>query len=286
MSSKKVTKQPDVSIIIVHTFEKEMIRQTLRSIRRAAPKVSYEILLVDNNPRAGMKDVLDVEFSEVRYFKNQKNLGFGSAMNVGAREAKGRYIFIFNPDIVVPEGSIEGLVTYMDTHKDVGMCGPRLINPDGGLQFSSYRLPNLWIPVYRRTPLGRFPFAKKAVANYLMYDFDHAHEQPVDALIGAAMFCRAEMLRDVGLFDEDFFLYYEDNDLCRRFWEKGYRVMYFPGVSMTHYHRRATADGGLLKQLMNRMTWIQIHSALKYAKKYRGKSNPREDYFATHADSK
>lgn len=265
----------DVSIIIVHTFERNMIRQTLRGIRRAAPKVSYEVIIVDNNPSAGMKDVIDREFHHVQYKENGKNIGFGGAMNVGIREANGRYILIFNPDIVVQPGSLEELVRYMDANEDVGVCGPKLMNPDGSIQYSAYRQPNMFLPVYRRTPIGMFPFAQKAVEEYLMMNDDHNHDMEVDSLIGAALFTRAEALKDVGLFDERFFMYYEDNDLCRRFWENGYKVVYHPAAEMIHYHRRASADGGLLKQLTSRFTWIHIHSAVKYFRKYRGKTNPR-----------
>ncbi|MDP2631673.1 MAG: glycosyltransferase, partial [Candidatus Uhrbacteria bacterium] len=89
------------------------------------------------------------------------------------------------------------------------------------------------------------------------------------------LFTRRDALARVGLFDERFFLYYEDNDLCRRFWENGYRVVYHPGAKMLHYHRRMSADGGLFDQLTSKFTWIHIHSFIKYWKKYRKSSNPR-----------
>ncbi|PIQ67610.1 hypothetical protein COY25_04440 [Candidatus Uhrbacteria bacterium CG_4_10_14_0_2_um_filter_41_7] len=265
----------DVSIIIVHTFEKEQIRQTLKSIGRAAPKVNYEIIVVDNNPAAGMYDVLKSDFTHVRYIANDQNKGFGGAMNEGINIAKGRYIFIFNPDIVVGAGSIEELVRFMDDNKEVGVCGPQLRNSDGSLQYSCYRLPGLSLPMYRRTPLGKTKRGKEIVDHYLMVNDDHSQDMEVDAMIGAAIFTRREALFDVGMFDERFFLYYEDNDLCRRFWEKGYKVVYHPGAVMTHYHRRASADGGLFKQLTSKMTWIHISSFFKYQKKYKGQENPR-----------
>lgn len=269
-------KELDVSIIIVHTFEKKMIRQTLRGIRRAAPKIQFEVIVVDNNPPEGMEEVLKNEFPEARYFRNPKNIGFGAAMNVGIREARGRYVLIFNPDIVVGPGSLEELTRFMDEHPDVGVVGPRLKNPDGSLQYSCYRIPSLLLPAYRRTPLGKLPMGKAAVADYMMYNVSHDETMDVDSLIGAAMFTRKTALAKVGLFDERFFMYYEDNDLCRRFWENGFRVVYHPRSEMIHYHRRASADGGLLQQLMNRFAWIQIASAIKYLLKYRGVPNPRK----------
>lgn len=265
----------DVSILIVHTFEKSLVRQTLRGLRRAAPRVSVEVIVIDNNPKAGMGELLRREFPEAKYVAMKANVGFGAAMNQGIAAASGRYVLIFNPDIVVTPGSLEELVRYMDENPQVGMCGPQLLNPDGSLQHSCYRLPSALLPAYRRTPLGRLGRGKRIVEHYLMIHDDHTETMDVDSLIGAALFTRRTALDQVGVFDERFFMYYEDNDLCRRFWERGHRVVYHPGARMVHYHRRASADGNLFSQLFSRFAWIQIHSFLKYSRKYRGKPNPR-----------
>ncbi len=265
----------DVSIIIVHAFAREKLRQTLRGIRRAAPQMKYEIIIVDNTPEEGFVEVIDNEFSEIKYISMPKNVGFGAGMNRGIQESSGRYIFIFNPDIIVKPGSIEGLMKFMDENTDIGICGPKLVNPDGTLQYSCYRLPTWLLPVYRRTPLGRLPAGKRAVSNYLMMHESHDEMMDVDSLIGGALFTRRKALNDVGLFDEQFFIYYEDNDLCRRFWESGHRIVYYPHSEMMHYHRRQTADGNLFRQLTSKITWIQISSFIKYMRKYHKKPNPR-----------
>ena len=267
----------DLSILIVHTYEGRLLRQTLSSIRRAAPKVKFEIIIIDNNPKAGFAEILSDEFPNVRHIGLENNVGFGAAMNVGIKAASGRYVLIFNPDIVVQPESLETMLEFMDNNPDVGMCGPRLMNPDGSLQYSCYRFPTLMIPAYRRTPLGRVSAGRKAVEDYLMIYEDHDSQMDVDSLIGAALFTRRTALDDVGHFDERFFMYYEDNDLCRRFWECGHRVVYYPDAQMIHYHRRASADGSFLRQLFNRFAWIQIISAIKFFAKYRGAENPRKD---------
>ncbi|MBU4315431.1 glycosyltransferase family 2 protein [Patescibacteria group bacterium] len=265
----------DLSIIIVHTYEKHLIRQTLNSISRSAPRISVEIIVVDNNPKAGFGELVKAEYPHVCHVPLERNVGFGSAMNIGIKASHGRYVLIFNPDIVVLPDSLETLASFMDENPDVGMCGPQLSNPDGSLQYSCYRCPTLLIPAYRRTFLGKLSFGKQAVEQYLMMDEDHHEEMEVDSLIGAAIFARRDALNEVGLFDERFFMYYEDNDLCRRFWENGHKVVYYPQAKMIHYHRRASADGGLLSQLFNRFAWIQIASAIKFFYKYRGQENPR-----------
>ncbi|MBT3230894.1 glycosyltransferase family 2 protein [Candidatus Uhrbacteria bacterium] len=265
----------DVSILIVHTFEGRLLRQTLSSINRAAPKVKFEVIIIDNNPEAGFAQVLKDEFPHIHHIGLERNVGFGAAMNVGLKAAKGRYVLIFNPDIVVQPESLESMLEFMDQNPDVGMCGPKLMNPDGSLQHSCYRFPTIMIPAYRRTPLGRLPVGRKAVDHYLMVHEDHGSQMDVDSLIGAALFTRRSALDEVGHFDERFFMYYEDNDLCRRFWENGHRVVYYPEAHMIHYHRRASADGSFIRQLFNRFAWIQIASALKFFAKYRSSENPR-----------
>lgn len=265
-----------LSILIVHTFERRLVRQTLRAIRRAAPRLHYEVVIVDNNPAAGMYDMLRKEFPDVRYTAMDANRGFGAAMNKGIAMARGKYVLIFNPDIIVSPGSLEDLHAYMETNPDVGIAGPKLLNPDGTLQFSCNRYHEPMIPVYRRTPLGKFGFAERAIDRFLMKDDSHEEVKEVDWLMGSSLFTRRAALDEVGVFDDGFFMYFEDTDLCRRFWERGWRVMYFPKVSMVHYHRRASNDGSLWSQLRSPLTWQHIRSAIRFFKKYAGKANPRE----------
>ncbi|HRH32386.1 MAG TPA: glycosyltransferase family 2 protein [bacterium] len=266
---------PDVSILIVHTFEQRLIRQTLRGIRRAAPQLHVEILIIDNNPAAGIADMLKREFPEVRYFAKQ-NEGFGSAMNIGMKAAKGKYILVFNPDIIISAGALEKLYTYMEQHPDVGIVGPKLLNADGTLQYSCNRYHEVLVPILRRTPLGRLSFGKRKVDHFLMKDSSHDEIVEVDWLMGSSLFTRAEALGKVGYFDERFFMYFEDTDLCWRFWEAGYKVIYNPEAVMVHYHRRASADGSLFKQLRSPLTWHHIRSAYKFFRKHSGQKNPRE----------
>lgn len=270
----------DLSIIIVHTFEKRLVRQTLRGIRRAAPRLHYEVIVVDNNPDAGMHDVLKRDFSDVRYAMMDENRGFGAAMNKGFATATGKYILVFNPDIVVNPGSLESLYDFMEANPGVGIVGPRLQNPDGTLQHSCYRFHERMTPVYRRTPLGKLSQGKAAIDRFLMADFDHSRQEDVDWVMGSAMFTRRSALDAVGVFDDNIFMYFEDTDLCRRFWEAGHRVVYNPNVSMVHYHRRASGDGSLLRQLFSRMTRHHIRSAIYYFRKYASKQNPRAEFFA------
>ncbi len=266
---------PDVSILIVHTFELRLIRQTLRGLRRAAPQLQIEVLVIDNNPGAGLVDMLKAEFPEVRYFA-KRNQGFGSAMNVGLQHALGKYILIFNPDIIISPGALEKMFAYMEAHPQVGTLGPKLLNADGSLQYSCYRYHEPLVPILRRTPLGRLPWGQKTIERFLMQDVDHAQTLEVDWIMGSAMFTRAAALAKTGCFDERFFMYFEDTDLCWRMWEAGYTVIYYPEAVMVHYHRRASADGSIFQQLRSPLTWRHIQSAYKFFRKHSGQKNPRE----------
>lgn len=259
----------ELSILIVYMDGARLVRQTLRNLRRIAPAVPYEILVIDNNAKTGFGKILRKEFPEIRYIPMDKNRGFGTAMNVGIQAAKGEMVFIFNPDLAPEVGSFEKLVTYIRSHEDVGMVGPRLQNPDGTLQYSSFTHPTLLIPALRRTFLGKTAWGKNILAAFQMRDQDHAVAQNVDWIMGSAMLARRADLLALGGFDERFFMYYEDADLCRRVHEMGKRVVYFPEARMIHYHRRATADGSFIRQILNPLTWQHIRSALVYAKKYR-----------------
>lgn len=262
----------DVSILIVHYNTPGLLRQTLKGIQKANPQVSHEVIVVDNNPAQRVNEMVKKEFPHVRLVVSDTNVGFGRGMNEAMKIAKGRYYLVYNPDILLSEGALESMVTYMDAHKDVGMLGPRLNNPDGSLQYSAYTFMPPTVILYRRVPILRsLPFAKRAVDAYMRVDADHRKIQEVDYILGAAMFVRKDAVDQVGGFDPEFFVYFEDQDWCRRFWESGWKVLYYPTVSLIHYHRRETAAGGFLKQLFNPLTRVQMKSALYYYKKYRNR---------------
>jgi N-acetylglucosaminyl-diphospho-decaprenol L-rhamnosyltransferase len=263
----------DLSILIVHYNTPGLLRQTLKGIRRANPQLNYEVILVDNNPTCRVDAKVRQEFPEVKIIKTAKNLGFGQGMNYALEKASGTYVLIFNPDIVVLPGSLEALVNHLKVYPEVGAVGPQLLHPDKSIQNSCYQFMKPSIIFYRRIPfLKHFSFAKKAIQEYLMQAWDHKETRAVDYLLGAAICLPRTLLEEVGGFDANFFMYFEDQDLCRRIWQKGYRVHYLPSAQMIHYHRRETAEGGFLKQLLNPLTRIQFKSAVYYYKKHKNTS--------------
>ncbi len=266
----------DVSIIIVNYRTRGLVKQCLKSIRLAAPRLDYEVFVVDNASGDGSAEMIREYFPEVKLFALPENIGFARGNNLAMKQAKGRYVFIHNPDAMLTPGALETMVGYMDRNPVVGMLAPKLMHPDRTRQDSAHRFPTPWIPVYRRTVLGSLPRAKRALDNYLMRGELGEEIREVDWIEGAAMFVRRAAIDKVGMFDERFFIYFEDADWARRFWLAGWKVVYFPKATVIHYHRRESADATGLLALANRVTRLHIESAIKYFLKWRGQEPPRK----------
>ena len=263
-----------VSIIIVNYNQKNFLKVCIKGILKVAPKLDYEIIVVDNASTDKSQELLlnlKSQISNLKIILNERNLGFAGGCNTGIKKARGKYILILNPDIVVLENSIEKLYQFMEENKNVGIAGPKLLNPDKTIQPSCYRYPVWYIPILRRTFLGNFSWAKKKLDYYLMTDFNHLEIKEVDWLLGACLMLRKEMIDQIGLFDERFFLYFEDVDLCRRAKMAGWKVVYFPPSEMFHYYQRASASQSRIFSLFSKITWIHIFSGIKYFLKWHRK---------------
>lgn len=265
----------DLSIIVLNYKTKRLLRECLRSIRFAAPRFSYEVIVVDNGSGDGTPQMVCTEFPEHVLVESPENLGYAGGNNLGLARARGRHVMIMNPDIFVRDGALEELVRWLDAHPDVGMVGPRLVNGDGSSQESHYRFHTLVTPLLRRTPLGRTAWGSRKLEAFVMKDAEPAGPAEVDWLLGGAVVARREAVAQVGFLDERFFLYFDDVDWCRRFWEKRWKVVYLPHVSLIHLHQRQSADGDLLAVFTNPVTRVHIRSAVQYFRKYWQKPNPR-----------
>ncbi len=264
----------DISIVILNYKSKGLVRMCLRGLQKFAPRHEHEIIVVDNDSKDGIAKMIAYEFPQVRCIMSSENIGFGAGNNIGIREARGRYVMVMNPDTVIMDYSIDQLVEAMDANPEIGIMGPRLQNPDGSRQHSCYRFPKPLIPVYRRTLLGKTTAGKAAIKEYLMEDWDHSYVRDVDWLLGASLVLRQEMIEKIGIFDDRFFMYLEDTDLCRRAWNAGYRVTYNPEITIVHYHKRESS-GSPFKFFTNYVVRAHVLSGFKYFLKYRGGSLPR-----------
>jgi len=261
----------DLSIIIVNYNTKEKTLACLRSLHEADfSGLTKEILLIDNHSLESIEVEAKSVINDLIYIQNNENVGMGAGNNVGIRRSQGDYVLILNPDTQVEAGAIKTMLNYLQKNQDTGLVGPELIYPDGAPQDSCYRYPNLILPLVRRTFLGGF--AKDYLDYYLMKNLDLTKPQAVDWIMGSCLLIRKEVLNKVGLFDERFFMYFEDTDLCRRINNSGFKVVYLPTARVVHFHGRASAKKHWLVAIFaNKMSRIHLYSLLKYSIKWKFK---------------
>lgn len=192
-----------------------------------------------------------------------RNIGFAAAQNISIRESAGRYILLLNPDTKLSTPDVlRKMVNYMDANADIGFLGPKILNPDGSLQYSARRFPTMLAACFRHTLLGKLFPNNRFVRRYLMTDWEHDQIADVDWLSGSALMVRRETIEQIGLLDERFYMYLEDVDWCRRAHEAGWRVVYFPKAVVIH------KIGGASDQNPVQMIKEHHRSMLRYFLKY------------------
>jgi GT2 family glycosyltransferase len=258
-----------LSIIILNYKTVDLVKYCIKNIKATVRDVPYEIIVVDNASYDGIKKMLDTHYPDIRFIQSPENGGFSKGNNIGIREARGEYIMIMNPDITVKPGAIHEVVQYMDTHPDVGMVGPKLLNPNETLQRTFSRFQTWTTIVCRRTPLGQTRWGHQLLHEYQYRDADLSSPLEVDWVMGACQTVRRKDLDVVGMYDEMFFFYVEDMEWCRRMWMHGKKVVWLPSAQMYHLHEQAsmTTPWGFLK--FNKFVRWHIVSFLKYKLKYR-----------------
>jgi len=256
----------DVSIVIVSWNVRNLLWRCLASIEEHRGALSVESIVVDNASADGSTAMVQKEFPAVKLFRMPKNLGFARANNRALAKAQGRYIFFLNPDTELTAGALEALVTYMDEHLEVAVAAPCIVNPDGTFQRGSIRRePTLSSQLLIILKLSHLMPHVPALKHYYYDDFDPLREQAVDQAMGSAMFFRRSVLDTVGYFDEKFFLWFEEVDLCRRVRLNGASIRYLPQARVIHHGGASFRQEPLLtKQL------IWYRSVVHYFYKHHG----------------
>lgn len=222
-------------VSIVNWNTRDELAQCLESVLPQDRSVSYEVIVVDNASTDGSADMVRERFPQVRLIENKRNLGFGTAHNMAIRLSGSRYILLLNPDSMLQEPDVlTKLVSYFDENRDVGILGLRVLNPDGSLQFSARRFPTIGAALFRHTMFGKLFPKNRFVRDYMMADWDHSIPRDVDWVSGCAMALRRTTLERAGLFDERFYMYCEDVDICKSAWAAEDKVSYFPFATAVH----------------------------------------------------
>lgn len=259
----------DLSITICSWNTQEDLRACLQSLREAQDEARFETIVVDNNSEDGSPDMVESEFPEVSLQRMSRNLGFTGGHNHAFGMRRAYHAMPLNSDTIVHPGALRTLVGYLQEHPEAGIVGPKLLNPDGSLQFSCRRFPNPLAALFRNTPLGRLFPNNRFTREYLMQDWTHDGPREVDWVSGAAFIARGELLERVGGFDPDYFMFCEDVDICWRAWHSGFKVVYLPTSVITH------AIGTSTSKAPNRMIGRFHRSMMRfYAKNMVPEMNP------------
>ena len=255
----------DVSIVILSWNTRQMLCQCVESVCARTNQINYEIIVVDNASSDGSADAVANQFPQVKLIRNKENFGFARANNIGIRASTGRYVCLINSDVIVQDGCIEKLMEFMDKNPSVGLAGPRILNPDGGLQVSCRHFPSFWNNLCQVLGFNKlFPKSVFFSEPFMKY-WSHDEIRKVDALSGCFwMVCR-KALDEVGLLDEDFFFYGEDIDWCKRFHKAGWDVVFYPEAAAIHFGGASSSNAPV-------RFYIEMQKAdLHYWRKHHGR---------------
>jgi hypothetical protein len=224
----------DLSIIIVNWNTKNFLFQSLKSMDPTLKTMEAEVIVVDNGSTDGSAPAVRQEFPAVSVIENGRNLGFAKAVNQGVQRASGRYLLLLNPDTQVKNGAIERLMAFMDAHPRAGISGAQLLNPGGAKQNSIANFPSLATELLNKSLLRRLS-PEKFPGKERIY----SEPVDVDSVIGACMMVRREALDQVGLLDEDYFLFLEETDWCYRMKGAGWKVYHVPDAEVYHFQGKS-----------------------------------------------
>ena len=237
----------DISIIIVNYNVRDLLDNCISSIYKAAgEKHKIEIFVVDNNSIDKSADLIKKKYPGVIVIENEKNIGFSKANNIAIKKAAGKYILILNPDTVLEESTFDKMISFVNQHSGVGAVTSKLILTNGKLDSAcrrSFPVPSVAIP--RMLGLSKLFPKSKAFGKYNLTYLDDDKTYEVDAICGAFMFIPKTVLDKVGYFDEDYFMYGEDLDLCYRINKAGYKIFYYPEVTTIHFKGESTKKTNL-----------------------------------------
>jgi GT2 family glycosyltransferase len=235
------TNPVDISVVIVAWNAKHYLELCLESLADAPPRRNMEVLVVDNASADGSIEMIETKFPWVKLIKNSENLGFSRGNNVGIRQCQGRYIALVNPDVIVFPGCLDELADFLDQNTKVANVGPRVFNPDMTRQSTCRQFPTLWNNFCSATRLESIFKGSRFFAGEHMFYFLHDRTLAVDVIVGCFSMIRREAFDEVGLLDEDLFMYGDDVDWCRRARNAGWQVVFYPNARAIHDRGKTTA---------------------------------------------
>ena len=249
-----------ISIVIVSWNTARLLENCLASILTNSPASPFEIWVVDNISTDDTAQMVREKFPQVHLVENRENVGFARANNQAIQQCTGRYVLLLNPDTLVTTDALQSLIDFLEQHTEAGAVGPKILNPDGSLQISSHPQPTLSRELWRLFHLDiLLPYAA-----YPLKKWESSHPQEVEVLMGACLLVRKQVLDQVGLLDDDYFIYSEEVDLCYRIQRAGWRMYWVPQAEVVHFGGQST------QQVPTEMFLNLYHSKIKYFRKHYG----------------
>lgn len=253
-----------VSIIIVSWNAREYLKTCLLSLKEQACAYPVEVIVVDNASSDGSPELVEAEFPDVHLVRNPANLGFAKANNIGISLSAGNYVCLINSDVKVSKDCITRLVGYCERESDVGLVGPRVVGADGRLQRSCRGFPTLWNMFCRAMAMDSVFPRTRAFTGYSLSHWSQDAVRLVDILSGCFWVARRDAVNQVGLLDESFFMYGEDMDWCKRFWNSSWKLAFVPVAEAIHYGGASSSNSPIRfyieRQRADLQYWRKHHS--------------------------
>lgn len=257
------TKTNSISIILVNYNGADILPECLYSLEKYINKDNCEIIIVDNNSQDNSIDIIENQFPDIKLIKLPKNIGFGAGNNAGAKIATGEFLFLLNTDTILIENTSQVLSNYLHQNQDVGVVSSRITFQDGSYQLSCGKLPNLIVEFIDKF---RYSLDRKWHSIFSsLYDRQYSSVQEVGWVTGACLMIRRDVFKQLRGFDESFFMYFEDKDICKRVHDAGFKVIYYPKTSLIHLL------GGSSKGVKKSVNTYYRESQLYYYQKHLGK---------------
>ena len=260
------TESLDLSVVIVSWNVKEYLMKCLSSVNNNVNNLSYEIIVIDNNSSDGTAEMIRKKFPETKLTINRENFGFARANNQAFAQCRGRYILLINPDTYLIDNSMNRLIEFLESHKEVGVVGPMLLNPDKSIQYICFYFPSLLSELLNSLNLDnvvRRKLLKKRLAKLM----EKGMPFEVDWVPGACLILRSQILNEIGGLDEKYFLFSEEMEWCFRIKARGWKVFLIGNVFVIHYGSRSTKQNihqMLIQRQKSRHIFFKNHRGLVF----------------------
>lgn len=253
----------DLSIIIVNHNHNKYLKKNILSIISKTKSINFEIIIINNTISDNINYLKNL-YNNLIIINNEESLGYSKNNNIGIDISKGKYIAVLNPDTYLHNNVFFTLINYLDSDEKIAICGPKILNYDGSLQYTCRKFPSLISTILFRTPIRFFIKNNNYRKSHLMMDFSHEESLKVDWMLGACLLFKKSFINEIGLFDENFFLYCEDIDLCFRTKKIGLECHYVPQAILYHEHQ-AESD----KKIVSKRSVIHLKSMIHFIFKHK-----------------